>query len=488
MTEPELRIRKLVAHCRVPAGTSADRRLSAALADRLGAPLEQALHACGQDGFWLLRRVDVRTGVGAEWTTGQMADAVARGIGASVRQQARRGRDAADVLWFPDRATYVAEFLLDLARGRAAGRWEYDGFAPLGDWSDVASRLADADLDGLVAALIRLTAAELDELGERVAGDRFLERLAGSRRGTGAVLTALRGLRSVGGPAANASTGLVLAVTATRHGAALGDVARPALDVADLLRLLAGADAGRVPPALAAGRWAEVLAATGPSDAFLPIVRWSADDRADLAGVLAEPTAGPPLHTRFGGAFLLLPLLPDLCSWTEATAAWPGVAGVGADRLARLVVLASALGTARFAAAVRDPLLRTALAVPDDVDVPGWLESLDPVPFAEATGLELADDLDPWLHAGPNGFPGVAAAALLAELGRRLPGLAASSPSYLWHNVLDVDAQVALGRGRALVELGHAPLGVLLSMTGLASTSFVVDGAEELRWTLTSRS
>ena len=39
--------------------------------------------------------------------------------------------------------------------------------------------------------------------------------------------------------------------------------------------------------------------------------------------------------------------------------------------------------------------------------------------------------------------------ALLRELGRRLPGLAAASPSYLWHNVLDVDARVELEDDRA---------------------------------------
>jgi hypothetical protein len=197
---------------------------------------------------------------------------------------------------------------------------------------------------------------------------------------------------------------------------------------------------------------------------------------------------GARLHTRFGGGLLLVPLLPDLWSWREATAGWPDVAGVPADRLARLAVVAAALGTARFAAAVTDPVLRTALGVPGDVDVPGWLAALDPLPFAAATGLDLAEVPDPWLYAGRSGFPGIAAAALLRALGRRLPGLAAASPSYLWHNVLDVDARVELEDDRALAELGHAPLGVLLSMTGLASTSFVVEGVEERRWTLTSRS
>ena len=86
MSEPELRIRRLVARCRVPAGTSAERRLSVALADQLAGPLERALSAAGLDGFWVLRRVDVRAGVGTGWTTAQMADAVARGIGAGVRR------------------------------------------------------------------------------------------------------------------------------------------------------------------------------------------------------------------------------------------------------------------------------------------------------------------------------------------------------------------------------------------------------------------
>jgi hypothetical protein len=493
MSAPDLQIRRLVAHCRMPAGTTAGPRVVAALEEELGAPLERALSTLDADGYWLIRRLAVRAGVGAEWTTAQMAATVAGAIGDAVRQRVRRGREEGDVLWFPDREAFVADFLLDLARGRAGGRWEYDEFAPLPEWPDAAIALAAAEPAVLQAALARLGPAGLEEVADLVRGDRLLEVVDAGGAARAPVLVALRRLRTQGRLTVTGSTGLLLAVEAVRdRPVTLADVARPALDAAELVRLVArvGGAADEVLAAVAAGRWAGVVAAAGPTDAFLPLVEWPAADRTALAEALSgapDMVPEPRLHTRFGGGFLLLPLLPDLWSWSRATEAWPDADGVGADRLAELAVLAATSGTARFAAVLQDPLLRLALAIPDDVNVRAWLDGLEPEPFAESVGLRLDDPVDPWLGTPVLHVLAVAATAVLRDLGRRLPGMAGASPAYLWRNVLDVDAWVSLGETDAVVELGRAPLAVLLAMTGLGRADFVVGGAGERRWTLTSR-
>ena len=484
----DVRVGRLVARCRAPTGTPVA-RVTRAVAEELAIPLARSVSAAAPDGYWLIRRIDVRTQVGAGWASRRLADAVAREIGEQVRVRARRGQDASGVLWFPDRESFLAGFLLDLARDRVAGRWEYAGLAGSGDWVEAAVDLAGRP--GLLeAVLLRLSAAELDELAERVAGDRLLEALGGVGD-CAPVVAAVRRATAAGGLPLNGSTGLLLALAAVRdRGVSLASVARPAADAARLLRLVAraGSSGDRVLAAVTSGRWTELVGVLGATDAFLPLVRWSAPDRhALVAAVTATPgaAASDRRHTRFGGALLLLPLLDDLWSWQAVTAGWHPAGQVPAERLARLVTLGAALGRARFSAALDDPVLRTALAVPGDVDVVAWLDGVDPKPFLDGTELATGP-VDPWLPEGV--FPAVAAAALLRDLGRRLPGMAQASPAYLWHNVLDVEAWVRLEEDTALVELGHAPLGVLLGITGLARTTFTVPGAGERRWTLTSRS
>ena len=115
---------RLVTRCRAPTGTPT-RRVVTAVTEELTGRLERAFSLTAAEGFWLIRRIDVRTQVGAGWDARHVADAVARAIGEQVRDRARRGRDAAEVQWFPDQESYLAGFLLDLARNRATGRWEY---------------------------------------------------------------------------------------------------------------------------------------------------------------------------------------------------------------------------------------------------------------------------------------------------------------------------------------------------------------------------
>jgi hypothetical protein len=50
---------------------------------------------------------------------------------------------------------------------------------------------------------------------------------------------------------------------------------------------------------------------------------------------------------------------------------------------------------------------------------------------------------------------------------RRLPGFAKSSVEYLWRNFLAIDAVVDLEPDRVVVQIGRAPLHLILALTGM---------------------
>lgn len=494
MTAPVVRIKRHVVACRVlgpnPHG---QRALVAAVERDLAQELQHALGATGPAGYWVLRRLDVTTTVGAAWPAPQMAAIIARQVAEAVEDRARRGVDPANALWFPDRAGFVARFLLDLAEGRARGRWEYAQFAgQLGDPYSGPAMLAADEPDVVADALLLLTPTEL----EAVAGSCDVETLM---RALGEpaepvsvdpLLSPLQRLASAG-RLDMPGVALVVAVAAARgSGLRLTMLTTVAREVADVLALLQ-ASGDRRPQSVAAireARWRDLQAIAGPTDAFLPLVSWSPADREALAAALDAPavtrSAGERAYTPFGGGLLLVPLLDDLGEWPLVEA---GVAKLG--------TLTAALGRGRTLAPATDPVLRAALGVPDDVDVAAWAQALtddDVREFDSRLGLsEIADEFL-WLPVSLSGTPGGRllsriARAAYSELGRRLPGMASASPEYLWRNVTDVDAWVVFSDAEVVVELGHAPFAVLLSMTGLDRGNFV-ETAGSRRWILTTRS
>jgi hypothetical protein len=490
MTVPDVHVQRHVVTCRVlgqgPAGES---ELRTAV-DRLGSELEDAMGAVGLDGYWVVRRLDAHAQVGASWSSAQMGVSLARGIAARVAELTRRGNNPETALWFPDRAAFVSRFLLDLAEGRADGRWEYAQFAHLLGRAVGGVVLAEAEPETVADALLMLSPVEVEVVAVALDGDAILATLAthGPVDVT-PLLAAVRRLATAGRPDLPRGAALVLATTVARDtGLSLGAVASAAREVADALALMRGAGplASVLLEAIRDGRWRDV-AALAAADEFLPLVRWSASDRAAFTEVVAGPGCialeAERVHTPFGGGLLLVPLLDDLWDWVEASCGWPE----GAVGVVRLLCVAAALGRGGGAVAA-DPVLRAALGVPDDLDVFAWL---DGVTDAQVTSFEaaarLADGGEVTLavaDAPASRVVSRTAHGLLDDLGRRLPGMASASPEYLRRNVLDVDAWVGFGEREVVAELGHAPLSVLLAMTGLDRGTFVVG---EVRWTLTTR-
>jgi len=322
----------------------------------------------------------------------------------------------------------------------------------------------------------------------------------------GVVALTVRELRSSGLlRSADTALGLALAAAAGSSREVFFGALAPAREVADLLVLLdaLGSRTSEVLGLLVSGDWSATLAAVGTTsaDVLLPFVGWSRSERAALADAL-DATAIPVeqardrLRTPFGGGFLLLQVLDDLCDWGAATRSWPTHGDVSAEALVRLLVLAAALGRGRSADAVHDPVLRMALGIPPLLNgraLGEWLAAVEELPVheflavadagiptvaASATSLALPGARGPAAH-----LVGRVACALLSLFGRRLTGMGTASASYLLDNLLDVEAWVTIDGAAAVVEIGHPPLDVLLMLSGMNRGRFRFAGSE-VTWTL----
>jgi hypothetical protein len=482
VTVPDLLVQHQHVDCVVlGGGPAADRAVRSALASDWPERLGDALAVAAPRGYWLVRSLTVGRRLSADWTSTDVATELAQAVVGALADKTRMTSDP-EVMWFPDRAAFLARLVLDLAGRRSHGRWEYAGLP------DRLVDLARTEPDDLAAALGTLTAGELREVAAWIdpAGERSLLLHYRASDDPGRLLAAWERAPRPDLPSGGAGTALVLAVTAAADAAGLAAVAGPALDVADLLDACRGGARPALVAHVVAGRWAEAAELSAP-DAVLPLVSWARDDRARLAAVFAAPRAQGPgpadrAWTPYGGCFVLLGVLHDLWSWSEATATWPDVDGAPAERVARLLTVRAVLrhGTRE---PLEDPLVRRALGCEVDpavlADCPAALNEDHVRAFEAAAG--------PRLPAGPDAdLFERAALASLAALGRSLAGMASASPEHLWHNVLDVPAWVTDEDERVVVELGHPPLGVLLSLAGLDRGVLDVPGG--VPWVLTRAS
>jgi len=480
-------------------------------ADRLG---EELARIGSPDGYWVVRRLEVRTVVSQAWSPRAVSGAVARATARGLSSAVRSGASGDEVLWWPDRSAFLASFLVDAAEGRADRRWEYAQLDEARRGSgEVLLRVARDEPYDVMRALLGMgpgslrsvLAATSDAVAAQVLDLLGADGGVTPRRDL--ALAALGDLSRHGGLAPGGGAPLLIALTTARSsGVSLGAVAAPAREIGSLLGALvrSGSAAGRLLEAVSSARWAEAVSLADDTDAVLAFVSWAPDERGSLGthlglGVPERSGDAERLHTPFGGMFLLLPLLDELTTWSAATASWPPLDGVPGARLARLLVMTAVLGGGTSAAPAADPVLRMALGVPEDLpgeELLSWWEQLPAAAVATFTAeLDSAPPaqadpvvrLAPALRAGPADVVDRAAARLLRSLARRLPGMADASAGYLAQNVLDLDATVTLEPGRAVVELGSPPLGVLLSLAGVNRGSFELEGAKGWTWTLTTR-
>src|SRR3712207_4810509 len=124
-----LSIRRLNATYLVPrdldAPEAARRRLDEVVTRRLADDCARLLSGAldpRDDSVWLIRRLDIELALDLGAADDDLiARAWARRAAVSLARAIAAGPDGANVIRFPDAASHVAQFVLDLAEGRAWG-------------------------------------------------------------------------------------------------------------------------------------------------------------------------------------------------------------------------------------------------------------------------------------------------------------------------------------------------------------------------------
>jgi hypothetical protein len=454
-----------------PARASLDGALIASLADRMAAVRLPG----GDQGVWLIRRLDVKASVGSSWATDRVAQALAAGAAGALARTLERGADGDAVLWFPDRAAFLARFLLDLADGRAAGRWEY------GEFEEVAGRATSVAIRAVVArepgtavdAMVRLTQADLRRLLARLAppdADAVLGALAtaavpAAGDPASLVVDALgRSLRRAALPDEPHAAALAVFLDVARQGGSAPPTgtearAREVVRLAAILRATAPEEAEGLARALAGGDWRAV---GGPEMSRLAeLVAWPADARREAVRLLVQARGGAPdratgrrppsLQTDLGGMFLLLPLLEEL-PWREATAGWPDRDGVDPVRLAQYLAVIVALGADRNAAAALDQVLRLALGIPPEAGAPAiaaWTRAIEPGTIRRSTEAFIGELRRLGKVSGAVTVAPLQDGVVAVDGARGIwLGTAPAAPASIRHLVASID--LALGRPAAI--------------------------------------
>ena len=93
---------------------------SRALTEALAAQLALAAPQVPAEGVWRIRRLDVRTAIAPAWSEREIARAVAVAVVHALTRTIAIGADGEHAVWFPDRASFLARYLVDCANERGA--------------------------------------------------------------------------------------------------------------------------------------------------------------------------------------------------------------------------------------------------------------------------------------------------------------------------------------------------------------------------------
>jgi hypothetical protein len=361
-----LRIERFRARYLVAADHPAPERLKARLDDSitewlprsLGAALAASLPETAPD-VWLIRRLRIDVDINVAWDRDVLVRVLAERVTMSLLATIRGGADGQEVVWFPDRAAYLAGFLSDRADGRGEA-WYYESFAglrPLPVSAALRTAICDRPETGLAAllglspeAVRRVVAALTASDARRVLDVLAVSAPAGDRaRGLEAARSASAGFvnRPADGDEARDALRLYLAELTARNvaGPPLRDAARAVVRTDHFMGDAGPTDRGQLPGETAHGD----LGSHGPG-------------QTALTKAAVPERRGTP----FGGAFFLFPMLDEL-PLDEATDGWPDGDGVSAAALARFLILVKCLGAPRAPATFRDSLLRDLMGIAPDV-------------------------------------------------------------------------------------------------------------------------
>jgi hypothetical protein len=466
-------------------------RLDAALTRHLAPTLTSALNLWFNDtdqSVWLIRYVAIEVAVNAAWQPTHMTRAIttqfARTLDATLLDESNND----NVRHFPNRAAYLASFLIDLVAGDAWSRWYYESFTGLRMLPTSAAlrtaiceepQTGDEALAQLTHDDMKRVVRTLSEHDAR----RILEILAAqapscdSFRSCQAVWETWQGrttdMFSVGDDWRLALL-LYLTVNREQHEISGVHVQRAALALVQLARQLADASPEhyqQLVNALTSGDLSSlyVAAGTGDAEALLPLFHCPPAWTREVVTMLFAQRTGQTTHeivttlgrrdTAFGGAFLLLPMLDDF-PLAEATRDWPHAEEAAAISLVRFLLLVKCCGQDQAQRAFYDPVLRDLLLIPPSISLDvlqAWEKQLMPTHLRT-----LLDVLVEWQIS--HGAMGEEQYVLAVTFLRRRPlAVLIDATRGLWLLV----QQQSVRRPHAVPTLLHERLGQLARNDGL---------------------
>jgi len=341
--------------------------------------------------IWLIRRLELDVDVNAAWEWEQVARRWATQIARELAATLQAGEDGQNVLCFPDRAAYLARFLVDLADGRAWSKWYYkafDGLRMLPASAALRTAICDQPATGL-SALLQLTAHQRASMlpkltvqdARRVLDSIASHTLAGDEMGCFQALWAAWKAADLGplqaGEEWRNALRLYLGVcdgNAKLSGPTLRSAALALLRLARCLASGSASQSKELIAALTAGDLPALYIAAGIADAetMAPLLRcppeWvkkvgQALLSRDGGQMALEPAAATAMrYTPFGGIFLLLPFL-DALPLERATHDWPDAEDTTAVAMLRFLILVKCCGGAWAQRVFFDPLVRDLVGI-----------------------------------------------------------------------------------------------------------------------------
>jgi hypothetical protein len=467
-----LTIGRIRADCQVAGTPSAALDLGARTERALAGHLAHALRGTlagwfdrDDESVWIIRRLDLSLMTDAGAPADVLAAAVATTVGRALSDIMRDQGDGVTVLRFRTRAAYVAQFVADIARGDAWGRWYFAPFAGLemlAQSAAIRTALVEDPLQGLAAldsladADLAAVAASLSAAEEAIVLQQFVRLTAGS---SGAATDVF----------AQAWSALSRALDAgVEHGLRLFAFVRtPQRDRSASLAIAVGALVDCMVKARTALARGDSVGAERALERFaIPAsVRQALLTGLQFADDGTPEAANERVVTRYGGLCLLMRDL-DTRPWETWTAGWPGTGADAAASLLRWLVACLCGGRTRARAIFDDRGCRALFGISRRLTASELRRWLTEVGSCRRRTLAAEADAAP-SRAGWSRLAGAIAAGAMRDFAQRLPGFADSAPEYLWQNFLDFKAACERNDMSTIVYCGRPPLHVVLSLTGM---------------------
>jgi hypothetical protein len=466
-----LTINRYLANCRV-SGTSAaaldvrdrtDRALRGHLTRELRGKLGGWLDR-DDESVWIIRHLDLtmltEPNTPPDALAGYLADSLSRALSNVLREDG----DNVNAVRFRSRAAYVAQFVVDLARGDPWGRWYYapfEGLKLLPRSAAIRTTLIEdphqgiAALDSMDDRQLTVVAESLSIEDEAVVIKQFAPLSARDEATHDAFITAWPGCLRAMHAGIERGTRLFafVRVPERERGESVAQAIRVLLDgMQEAWRQ--SVSNGRKQ----AERIVEALAIPG-------VVRDGMLAQLNAGGVVARPSSEAPQFTRYGGLCLLMRDL-DARPWAAWTAGWPSPPSDSSAQILRWLTTCMCGGRMRARAIFDDRPCRNLFGISRELDafnVRRWVREVGPhrrVALAKTVG-------DIGAHSFWNRIVDKIADDVLRDFGRRLPGFAESTPEYLWRNFLDVGAAFECDALQTIVHCDQPPLHFVLSLTGM---------------------